>query len=69
MKLYTHEKLLDKDLGKVDTPERDKIKQEVAEEIHTYRQSLKWNSTDSQTQHLKYGKQNGQTTPNGDSYP
>lgn len=36
MKLYTHAELLDRDLGLVGTPERDKFDQEVAEEIHTY---------------------------------
>ncbi|MBO7568516.1 MAG: hypothetical protein J6T60_15620 [Bacteroidales bacterium] len=36
MKLYTHEELLDRDLGPVGTPERDKFDQEIAEEIHTY---------------------------------
>ena len=36
MKLYTHNELLDRDLGPVGTPERDKFDQEVAEEIHAY---------------------------------
>ena len=36
MKLYTHEELLDRDLGPVGTPKRDKFDQEVAEEIHAY---------------------------------
>ena len=36
MKLYTHEELLDRDLGPVGTPERDKFDQEVEEEIHAY---------------------------------
>jgi len=37
MKLYTHEELLDRDLGLIGTPERDKFNQEVAEEIHAYK--------------------------------
>ncbi len=36
MKLYTHEELLDRDLGPVGTPKRDKFDQEVAEAIHAY---------------------------------
>ena len=37
MKLYTHEELLDRDLGPVGTPKRDKFDQEVADEIHAYK--------------------------------
>ncbi len=36
MKLYTHSELLDRDLGPVGTPKRDKFDQEVAEEIRAY---------------------------------
>ena len=36
MKLYTHKELLDRDLGPVGTPKRDKFDQEVADEIQAY---------------------------------
>ena len=36
MKLYTHEELLDRDLGPIGTPKRDEFDQKVADEIHAY---------------------------------
>lgn len=36
MKVYTQEELLDRDLGPVGTPERDKFEAELAEELHAY---------------------------------
>ena len=36
MKLYTIDEMLDEDLGKVGTPERDKFETQVQEDIRAY---------------------------------
>lgn len=37
MKIYSFEEILDQDLGKIGTPERDAFEAEVQEEIHAYK--------------------------------
>lgn len=36
LELYTMEELLDRDLGPIGTPERDRFEQKLAEELHAY---------------------------------